>query len=151
MQEVPFSRTSVIPCSWDHESDVLSDPQIHREKSLQHLHFTTAPGQLWIRSNDHSKVTWIEKWTNDDLAFPKIGVFTPPNSQIIHFNRGFHYKPSILGYPLGVSKKMISEYRSFFWGEGLKNSTHIFTDSNERGNKKAHWRNWAPFCAQTNT
>ena len=26
---------------------------------------------------------------------PKIGVFTP---QIINFNRGFHYKPSILGY-----------------------------------------------------
>ena len=27
---------------------------------------------------------------------PKIGIFTP---QIIHFNRVFHYKPSILGYP----------------------------------------------------
>ena len=27
---------------------------------------------------------------------PKIGVFTP---QIIHFNKVFHYKPSILGYP----------------------------------------------------
>ena len=27
--------------------------------------------------------------------FPKIGVFTP---QIIHFNRVFYYKPSILGY-----------------------------------------------------
>jgi len=34
---------------------------------------------------------WLAKW-----MFPKIGGFYP---QIIHFNRVFHYKPSILGYP----------------------------------------------------
>ena len=33
---------------------------------------------------------------------PKIGVFT---SQIIHFNRIFHYKPSILGYHFFLESK----------------------------------------------
>ena len=35
---------------------------------------------------------------------PKIGFFCP---QIIHFNRIFHYKPSILGYHFFLESKRI--------------------------------------------
>ena len=43
--------------------------------------------------------SWIftDFWRRDHMGVePKIGVGYP---QIIHFNRVFHYKPSILGYP----------------------------------------------------
>ena len=37
---------------------------------------------------------WIKQWLDRDGCFQKYGY-----PQIIHFNRVFHYKPSILGYP----------------------------------------------------
>ena len=53
-----------------------------KTKGFSKKHLDTEP------SNDlaYSQSKWV---------FPKIVVFTP---QIIHFNRVFHYKPSILGY-----------------------------------------------------
>ena len=49
-------------------------------------------------------VRWIETdRLKKHLSFPETNVDVSENSglspQIIHFNRGFHYKPSILGYP----------------------------------------------------
>ena len=51
------------------------------------------PSSIW-------KVFDVCKYFQDESlygCFPKIGVGKPP--QIINFNRVFHYKPSILGYP----------------------------------------------------
>ncbi len=47
---------------------------------------------------------------------PKIGVYTP---KIINFNRVFHYKPSILGYPFfGNTHVLLQNFLSFFLFHG---------------------------------
>ena len=52
-------------------------------------------GQLATSLTHHPpRQVWLQKLQQDIWVFPKIGV-----PQIIHFNRVFHYKPSILGYP----------------------------------------------------
>ena len=46
-------------------------------------------------------------------VFPKIGVFPPKSS---HFNRVFHYKPSILGYPLFLETSISDHSLKVFKG-----------------------------------
>ena len=50
----------------------------------------------WIESRRTGKKNSLEFEPGLVCVFPKIMV---PPPQIIHFNRVFHYKPSILGYP----------------------------------------------------
>ena len=64
---------------------------------------TIAAEMSWKQGNtmEIAKVGWMSGWLDGaTVFFLYIGVSKNKGTpKIIHFNRGFHYKPSILGYP----------------------------------------------------
>ena len=77
--------------------DPFGGPMVRQETHLTmwfqlqlSLHLSGWPGAKPISMTDPMGMVWV---------LTQIGVLKTP--QIIHFNRGFHYKPSILGvFPL---------------------------------------------------
>ena len=57
-------------------------------------------------------IFWYEKHRNPRWVFPKIVGFPP---KWIHFNRVFHYKPSILGYPYFSGNTQVVVWKIFYF------------------------------------
>ena len=71
--------------------------------------------------------------------------------QIIHFNRGFHYKPSILGYHYfrkpPYQRKMIQQKDLSFWMFWCRSALETLSHSSRHHGEKERniWKAWC-FC-----
>ena len=128
LQVQPVNKMKPATCVTQSSEESLfkSFPSGHRPETLKHLQLR-APNsaKAWEVCGLLTMTCWerIPQYTNHIWRLPKMVV-----AQIIHFHRGFHYKPSFLGYHHSRKHPYTSTYHLFHSGliKQWQDHPHLF-------------------------